>query len=101
FKPTIHIFAGEKVCIQVIKPIQFFSALASWQMLVISSGVFTVGLKTMFTGMCEDAFNPFTISCEFAATCLKVSSPYKCWLPVTNQISFLDISIILNNMNYS
>ena len=27
--PAIHIFAGEKVCIQVISPMQFFAALAS------------------------------------------------------------------------
>src|SRR5690606_7910396 len=67
-KPLIHILAGEKVCIQVMIPIQFLVAFASWQTLVISSGVFTVGLKTIFTGMCEDEFNPFTISCELAAT---------------------------------
>ena len=32
--PAIHILAGEKVCIQVIRPMQFGALLASWQSLV-------------------------------------------------------------------
>ncbi len=35
------------------------------------------------------------IVCECSATCLKVSSPYKCWLPVTNQTSSFLRSIII------
>ena len=31
FNPPIHIFAGEKVCIQAMMPMQFFAIFASWQ----------------------------------------------------------------------
>src|SRR5215203_6853797 len=87
FSPLIHILAGEKVCIHVIIPIQFFTVLASWKIAKISSGDFTVGLKTTFTGICFAASNEATICWEWFATCFSVSSPYKCWLPVTNQTS--------------
>src|SRR6478752_8894217 len=87
FNPFIHIFAGEKVCIHAIMPIQFCAAFASLQTDKISSGVVTTGLKTMEAEICFDALRSFTISCECSATFFNVSSPYKCWLPVMNQTS--------------
>ena len=48
---------------------------------------FTTGLKITLTGIISDSLNEEAISCECLATCFNVSSPYKCWLPVTNQTS--------------
>src|SRR5690348_3191142 len=39
----------------------------------------------MVTGISLEVFKNFAISFECAATFCKVSSPYKCWLPVMNQ----------------
>jgi hypothetical protein len=47
-KPLIHILAGENVCIQVIRPMQFFEVFASVHNSVIESGVVSTGLKTTF-----------------------------------------------------
>jgi hypothetical protein len=68
-------------------PIQFGFALASWQMECISSGVLTVGLKTILTGIWGEASSALAMVWECVATCFNVSSQYKCWLPVTNQTS--------------
>jgi hypothetical protein len=85
--PLIHILEGEKVWHQVMMPMQFFAAFASLQSSVIASGVVRTGLKTIFTGIVFDSSNAAAIFLEFSATFRSVTSPYKCWLPVTNQTS--------------
>ena len=74
-RPAIHIFAGEKVCIQRTRPTQLFATLASARRAVISSGVFTTGLKTTRQGMRADWSSAVAIACEFSATCFSVSGP--------------------------
>ena len=51
--PPIHILAGENVCIQAIRPMQFGAALASRQSERIASGVVSTGLNTTFTGIAD------------------------------------------------
>ena len=85
--PPIHIFAGEKVCIQAMRPTQFCATFASVSSASISSGVFTTGLNTSRHGTRDEQSSAATIFCEFSATCASVSGPYRCWLPVTNQTS--------------
>ena len=74
-RPAIHIFAGEKVCIQRTRPTQLFATLASARSAVISSGVFTTGLKTTRQGMRADWSSAVAIACELSATCFSVSGP--------------------------
>ncbi len=85
--PAIHILAGEKVCIQATRPMQFFAEFASRQTSRIASGVVTTGLNTSVTGIAADAERPRAISRACSATLSRVSFPYRCWLPVTNQAS--------------
>src|SRR5690349_12106245 len=77
-KPAIHILAGEKVCIQVINPTQFFVEFASRHNSRIASGVVSTGLKTTCAGTCVDAPKAAAISRECSATVSKVFGPYKC-----------------------
>src|SRR5512147_2289489 len=77
-RPAIHILAGENVCIQVIRPMQFFVELASKHNSRITSGVVNTGLKTTFTGTCAEAPNAAAISFECSATVSNVFGPYKC-----------------------
>ena len=49
--PAIHIFAGEKVCIHAITPMQSAAAFASRQSRRIASGVVSTGLCTTRTGI--------------------------------------------------
>ena len=49
-RPAIHILAGEKVCIQAMRPMQFGAASASRRTWAMSSGVVTTGLTTIRTG---------------------------------------------------
>ena len=86
--PAIHILDGENVCIQVMTPMQALEAPASTQASRISSGPVRVGLHTTRAGSCPLASRYLAISCECAATWARVSLPYRCWLPVRNQISF-------------
>ncbi|MNI68874.1 hypothetical protein D3C73_1245930 [compost metagenome] len=83
--PLIHIFAGEKVCIQVMTPAQDSSPLASSNSLYISSGVVTIGLNTIGYEKTGSFDSCSAIMRECSATSSNVSGPYKCWLPVTNQ----------------
>ncbi len=85
FRPAIHIFAGEKVCIHVIRPMHSGSLLASKHNARMASGVVTTGLKITCTGIPSDCERPWAIRWESSATCRSVSSPYRSWLPVTNQ----------------
>ena len=50
-RPAIHIFAGEKVCIQATRPTQFGAAPLARQTAVMASGVVATGLKTILTGI--------------------------------------------------
>ena len=50
FSPRTHIFDGENVCIQRIKPAQSGSEFASRQSLAISSGVVSKALKLVRNG---------------------------------------------------
>ena len=62
--PAIHIFAGEKVCIQRIRPMQFSVLLARRQRSRICSGVVRTGLKTMRTGITVSPSRELAIFCE-------------------------------------
>src|SRR5258706_2567318 len=77
-KPAIHIFAGEKVCIQVISPIHVLEELASRHNSRIASGVVRTGLKTICTGICAEEPKNAAISRECSATVSNVLGPYKC-----------------------
>jgi hypothetical protein len=94
--PSIHILAGEKVCIQVIRPMHAGEELADIHKPVISSGVVATGLYIILIGISFDALRDFTISWECSATFFNVSGPYRSWLPVINQASsFLRSNIYL------
>ena len=74
FRPSIHIFAGEKVCIQQITPMQRSAALASRHAWRIDSAVVTTLRNT--TGADRDeAFSPATTWRLFASTCRSGPSP--------------------------
>jgi len=93
--PAIHILAGENVCIQAISPMQFGARFASRQTSLIACGVVRTGLKTTLTGISAESASDLAMIWECSATLFNVSSPYKCWLPVTNQTSNGCKSIIL------
>ena len=86
-RPAIHIRAGEKVCIQQTRPTQAGAALASTMSWVTASGVVRVGLGTTRQGRAAEASRAAAIAFALRATWARVSSPYRCWLPVMNQIS--------------
>ncbi len=67
-RPRIHIFEGEKVCIQRMRPAQFGSAFASVQIFAISSGVVATAFITVFSGSFFDSASALAISRAFAAT---------------------------------
>src|SRR6266487_6892985 len=77
-KPAIHILAGEKVCIQVLRPTQFFVEIASRHSSRIASGVVSTGLNTTCTGRWAEAPSDAAISRECSATVSSVLEPYKC-----------------------
>src|SRR5215471_629062 len=56
-RPPIHIFAGQKVCIQAMRPTQFGSALASRHRARTASGEVTTGLNVIFIGIAGESFN--------------------------------------------
>src|ERR1700733_9314950 len=96
--PPIHIFDGEKVCIQRIKPAQFEALLASMHRARISSGLVSVGFQTNLSGSRPEPLSSSTIFCEFTATWFSVSRPYRCWLPVIYQISGVCRSFIFSGI---
>jgi len=63
-RPAIHIFAGEKVCIQSTRPMQFLALLASAELAYLSLVVST-GLKTSLVGIAPSASREAAILCEF------------------------------------
>ena len=87
FSPRIHIFDGENVCIQRMRPAQFASEFASMQSRAISSGVVSSDLKTVFSGSFGDSASAAAISRASAATRCSGPGPYRCCEPQTNQIS--------------
>src|SRR5690606_12793607 len=95
------IFAGEKVCIQATSPTQLSVLFASRHSDVISSGVFSTGLKTIRTGKLLTSLSDEAICRACSATCFKVSSPYRNWLPVINQASGFLRSVILYRFTVS
>ena len=88
-EPAIHIFAGLKVCIQVMTPTTFGAAFASRISCRIASrdvvGRASTDPACDVVGLVEhlDA----TTCCDWAATWVSTSSPYSVWLPVRNQTS--------------
>src|SRR5215470_5186819 len=74
-RPAIHIRAGEKVCIHVIRPIQFFVLFASRHKSWMDSLVVSTGLATIFTGTSGDDDNPRTIVVACSSTFFSVSGP--------------------------
>src|SRR5215469_14461795 len=94
-RPAIHIRAGENVCIQLISPMQLRELLASQHKRSMDSPVVTTGLATIFTGIDGDSDSAAPMARECCSTALRVSWPYRCWLPVTNQTSSPEKSIIL------
>ena len=74
-RPAIHIFAGEKVCIQTMTPTHFGLEEASKQIALMLSGVVRTGFQVALIGMFVAALRVVTTSCDCFATCAKVSSP--------------------------
>ncbi len=72
--PAIHILAGEKVCIQAIRPMQSSSALAARQIRRIAAASVSTGFQTTRTGIGE-ASSAAAICWDCSATWRRVSSP--------------------------
>src|SRR4051794_14706357 len=85
--PEIHIFAGEKVCIQVMTPRQAGSSLASPMARRIAPASVRTGFQTTRAGTAADPSRAAATRWDCSATCCRVSSPYSPWLPVRNQTS--------------
>jgi hypothetical protein len=85
--PAIHIFAGEKVCIQAMTPIVSSAALASWQIRRIAAELVSTGFHTTVAPSRPLSSSARATSRDCEATCSRVSGPYSPWLPVRNQIS--------------
>ena len=94
--PAIHILAGEKVCIQVMTPAHSAATLAAMQTCSMASGPVRIGFHTTFAGNAPERSSASAISRELRATLARVSSPYKCWLPVSSQSScfFCEVMVI-------
>ena len=84
-RPPIHIFAGLKVCIQAVTPMTLSSALASMSARRMPSASLSTGFHTSFTGTCGASSACTARLCS--STWRRVSSPYRPWDPVRNQIS--------------
>src|SRR3954453_3079994 len=85
--PEIHIFAGEKVCIQVMTPRQAGSSLASPMARRIAPASLRSGFQTTRTGTPPAPSRAAAPRWDCSAPCCRVSSPYSPWLPVRNQTS--------------
>ncbi len=73
--PAIHIFAGEKVCIQAISPTQSSEALASRQTRRIAEASVSTGIQRTLTGRPGPSSSASAICRDCSATCRRVSSP--------------------------
>ena len=74
-RPLIHIFDGENVWHQVMRPMHLAALFAAWQSAVTASGETMTGLKTTFTGIAGATLSALAISCECSATFFRVSGP--------------------------
>src|SRR3954452_10169257 len=74
-RPVIHIFAGEKVCIQVITPRQFGSSLASPIARRIAPASVRTGFQTTRTGTFPAWSSVAATRWDCSATCWRGSSP--------------------------
>jgi hypothetical protein len=74
-RPRIHIFDGEKVCIQRMRPAQLVSALAASITLVISSGVVRRALNLVLSGSALASASASVTARALAATCLRGPGP--------------------------
>ncbi len=74
-RPLIHIFDGENVWHQVMRPMHLAALFAAWHSSVTASGVTSTGLNTTFTGIAGATLSALAISCECSATFFKVSGP--------------------------
>ena len=92
--PRIHIFAGEKVCIQAMRPMQLPSLLASRTIVRIASESFSTGFQTTGTGTSREASSASATSRDCLATWSSTSRPYRSWLPVRNQTACCGVSFI-------
>jgi len=73
--PEIHIFAGEKVCIQVMTPRQFGSSLASPIARRMAPASLSTGFQTTRAGTASESLSPAATRWDCSATCCRVSSP--------------------------
>ena len=67
--------AGLKVCIQAVTPMTESSEFASRAVRRMASESVRTGFQTIRTGTEELALSWLAISCDWAATCLRTSSP--------------------------
>ena len=74
-RPAIHILAGLNVCIQVIRPTQAGSALASRTSARMPSEPVRTGFARTRTGIAGASSRAAAIWAECAATCSSVSGP--------------------------
>jgi hypothetical protein len=84
--PAIHILAGENVCIHAITPRQVSSAVASRHTRRIAPASVSTGFHTTSQGISPAPSSRLAICRACPATWRSTSSPYRCWLPVRNQI---------------
>src|SRR3954447_26749848 len=85
--PAIHILAGEKVCIQAMTPMQASEVPASRQSRRMASASVSTGFQTTRTGIVSCPSSSSAMRRDCSATCCRVSSPYRPWLPVRNHTS--------------
>src|SRR5580704_5151289 len=71
--PAIHMRAGEKVCIQQIRPTQLAELLASWHKRRIESESVITGLQATCTGITGDSCIPLAMAAAWSCTLVKVS----------------------------
>src|SRR5665213_4434424 len=70
-----------------MRPMQSEWLLASAQAWEISADVLTTGLQIILTGIVPFSCRLRAMIAAWAPTFFRVSSPYKCWLPVRNHTS--------------
>ena len=92
-RPPIHIRAGENVCIHAITPMHSSSLPASASTRRIASASVSGSRSTIATGMAGLSLSAWASVRECSCTWRSVSSPYRCWLPVTNHTEPLVSSI--------
>ena len=74
-RPAIHILAGEKVCIQAIRPTHAGELLASSTRWWIDPESMSTGFQTTSTGSSPDDRSRSAMRRDWEATCSSVSGP--------------------------